>query len=268
MKTSTFLGSLTVLVLIALVAAPCQATLVHHYGMNEGSGTTVGDAVTVNPQSGAFGPDMSGTTSWVPGIQGSAVVFDGSGPAVGYFVDFGNDPSFNLLNEGTIMAWVKPTSADTEGRLWQDGSDVGGTCCTYITVYVAGNTIVHEFPGPNPNVNAWSAPATGVWTHVSASWSVSNNRMDWYINGVQDNSISSFVPLTDDLNGPFAIGGDRGANWQRIFDGAMDEVKVFDNYMTASEVNTERFNFVPEPSTAILLALGAVALRFRRRSGS
>ena len=249
MKFQTTLAARTIAAAAALTwvlgTGSAGAALIHAYAMNEGSGTNAADAV--GTAHGTLGPAMT-DSNWVEGIQGTAVVFNQpaeNGPSNNQYVVMNNDPSFDLVDEGTIMMWIRPTTYDPEGRLWQKGSDVGGTCCGYLTVYAAPGGIVNEYPGSgNPNLVGGPAPTNGVWTHVAGSWSTAAGQSRFYING-QPIGWGSFTGALQVVsNGSFMVGHDFGINYPRMFDGAIDEVKVFDNFMTAGEVDAERFNFI------------------------
>ena len=222
-----------------------QAALIHAYSMNEGSGTSTADAV--GSSDGTFGSDMD-NNNWVAGIEGTAVMFDpAGGPGNNQYINMGNDASFNLENMGTIMAWVRPTSVDAEGWLWAKGAEPEGTGNTgHKTIYSGtGEGLIQvEFPAAtNGTMRAASVPAPGTWTHVAVSWSTHAREARVYLNGQPTGGESIPNPLQSD-NSVFVVGHDLGVNTHRMFDGAIDELKVFDDFMTGAEVDFERFNFI------------------------
>ena len=63
----------------------------------------------------------------------------------------------------------------------------------------------------------------------------------------------------------FGIGGDYALAHivhGRHFKGVIDEVRVYDVFMTAQEVAAA--SLIPEPATLVLIGLGALALRRRK----
>ncbi len=76
----------------------------------------------------------------------------------------------------------------------------------------------------------------GVWKHVAASWDADTRQAVLYIDGVAADQINDFVGLVSQPDRPFVIGGDMNVNQSRQFDGIMDEVRVYDRFLSAPEV--------------------------------
>lgn len=268
MRTSTPLCTSIVLAIIAAMTMASQATLVHHYGMNEGSGTAVADAVA-GGFDGAFNSGKNPATDWVAGIQGFGVEMNvANGIQEG--IIFGTDSSFENVNAGTIMLWVKANGNETEGRLFQKGRD-GDSPNQYNHLAVMHNNSQHVVVEPQngqPNLNTGLlTEGGGVWHHVAWSYSVALNTGALYFDGVEVTASAFGAPLLSNPARPFIVGHDP-VNTGRMFEGVVDEVKIYDNFMTASEVETARWEFVPEPSTALLVLVGAATLGIRRRFGA
>ena len=106
------------------------------------------------------------------------------------------------------------------------------------------------------------------WTHVVGVWSEIGGAI--YMNGhAITQKTWTAVAITDYSNGFIPeIGGNSGALWDP-FAGVIDDVRIYNRALTASEVaeiyTTES---VPEPSALSLLAigLGGLAMMRRRRS--
>ena len=67
---------------------------------------------------------------------------------------------------------------------------------------------------------------------------------------------------------PVIVGGhgrDAADPAGQSFNGALDDVRIYDNVLTASEILAVRNSAIPEPSTFGLLALSAFGLIRRRR---
>lgn len=87
------------------------AGLIHAYAFEEGSGSTVGDAV--GSEHGTFGAAKTGA-DWTTGKYGGGLRFRGVDAQGRDHVDFGADSSFDLPTRGTVMAWIREISHDSE----------------------------------------------------------------------------------------------------------------------------------------------------------
>ncbi|WP_431932959.1 hypothetical protein, partial [Nonomuraea jabiensis] len=86
---------------------PANQGLVPAYGMNEGSGTTVGDA------SGQHNAGAATDTTWTTaGKHGKALSFNGTSS----WVTVPHAASLRLTNKLTLSAWVRPAALDD---LWR-----------------------------------------------------------------------------------------------------------------------------------------------------
>jgi len=207
------------------------ATLLHHYSCNEGTGTVVGDSA--GAVDGTIGGP--GGAQWVPGVTGYALAFDGAGYVV--VADSSNDGSFDLINAGTLMAWVRTSSAsNTEGRLFQKGNDSDGL--SYLVLDALDHPawakgLYTEFAsGPRLTLPGYP-PADGQWHHIAVSWDSGNQKI--YINGVEQASGGGTAGNSN--AGLFSFGGDytQGVH-SRQFKGIMDEIRIYDDFMDATEV--------------------------------
>jgi hypothetical protein len=242
--------------LLALVTAIANATLVAHYEF-EGSaddstgnniGILVGDAEIIND------PE-----------RGLVLGLDGDGD----YVDCGNGPLINNLSTFSVALWFKtdiiPPSAkypcfvsqrDTSNLVWAfllHGDFSGGVNARIVT------------DGTDPTTTTHFIPEIGQWYHTVMTYDDTVDRkIHIYINGVEQ-SYLHFVPATGmvSLNPSVhvAIGNRIGGG--RDFDGLIDDVRIYNHALTEAEIRT----IVPEPATLCLLMMGAViALRQRRRT--
>lgn len=99
--------------IILFVSAPVEARRVPCPGsdvvglwhMNENGGSSIKDATENHHDGETYG------TSWVSGMFGSGLYFDGDA-----YIDLGDDESLNSLTDLTIEAWVKPAEESLSGR--------------------------------------------------------------------------------------------------------------------------------------------------------
>ncbi|MFC5815146.1 LamG-like jellyroll fold domain-containing protein [Nonomuraea harbinensis] len=194
--------------------------LVAAYGMNEATGTTVGDS------SGHHNTGVARDTTWATGKHGTALSFNGTSS----WVTVEHAASLRLTNKLTLSAWVRPSALDDLWRtvLMKEHAE-GGVYGLYAsTEYTApagwlrttaeGGGLTADDPLP---LNQWSHLAT---TYDGATFS-------FYVNG----TLVSQVPLTGDVlddGGELRIGGN--AFWDEFYRGLIDEVRVYNRVQSAA----------------------------------
>ena len=83
------------------------------------------------------------------------------------------------------------------------------------------------------NVRGNTQLQTGLWYHVVGTWDGSNIRI--YVNGVLDKTPTARVaPILIDTR-PVYLGGRSGAD---LFDGLLDDVRMFNHALSQDEINT------------------------------
>lgn len=217
--------------------SPEPVGLVAAYGMDEGAGDTVGDS---------SGNDNTGTAdepTWRPGRHGEALSFDGTEDSM---VTVPDSPSLRLSDGMTISAWVRPdTVTDWLTVLMKDhpfGSAYGLYAASAPTpsIWLIDGEDEHTVvDGPEPL-------PTGTWTHLAATYDGSTVRL--LVNGVEVAAAPRNEPLID-LGGDLHIGGNDV--WGEFFQGAIDEVRVYNRAQTPAEVLVDMDTPVtPRPAAA------------------
>ncbi|MFI7638897.1 LamG-like jellyroll fold domain-containing protein [Nonomuraea sp. NPDC049400] len=198
--------------------------LVAAYGMEEGTGTTVGDS------SGQNNTGAATDTSWTTGKHGKALSFNGSSS----WVSVPHAPSLRLTNAVTLSAWVQPTARGWSTVLMKDYSEGGsyGLYASKGTDTPAGwfQTADYEdggAEGPSPL-------PLDQWSHLAVTYDGSLTRL--YVNGIQVAQESVSGELVDD-GGALRIGGNTA--WGEFFSGLIDEVRIYNRVQTATEIQTD-----------------------------
>jgi hypothetical protein len=189
--------------------------LTHYWKFDEASGTNTADSVgQANGVLQNF--SFSSPYGWVPGIEGTALSFNGAGASVLLPLD-----SVSLTNNFTLAAWVLPRNAtgDTSFLSIQCNYRIGG-----LRLFIANNSL--QVQGQTPagwqgNVFATNAIQNGVWSHVIVVYDKSTVLV--YLNGVYQGSAAWGGDLVMDPTG-YTQFGTQGSYY---FDGSLDDIMLF-----------------------------------------
>ncbi|MFI6637790.1 LamG-like jellyroll fold domain-containing protein [Nonomuraea fuscirosea] len=206
---------------------PANTGLVAAYGMNEGSGTTVGD--TSAQHNNGAGTD----TTWATGKYGSALSFDG----ITSWVTIPHAPSLRLTNTLTLSAWVRPSELSAHWRavLSKERSTGAG-----YGLYAS----TEERPGVPAGYLETTDESAGVggrdplplnqWSHLATTYD--GDTMHLYVNGVHISQASITGDVLDD-GGPLRIGSNNF--YREFYSGLIDEVRIYNRVQTESEIQTD-----------------------------
>jgi hypothetical protein len=205
-------------------AAAGAPGLVAAYGLEEGAGLVAADG-SGNGRAGT----LAGGASWTAGRFGNGLTLDGvSGrvdlPALGTFYDAGF----------TLEAWVKPrTSGGDQAVLGTWVSADGGGPMIWIDHVVGRYRLTFNKGAVADYLDSGRSPTPGQWQHLAATYDGTTAR--FYVDGVEV-AARTFGGNAGDSN-TWRIGA-YGAP-AGFFDGAVDEIRVYDRALTAAEVQTD-----------------------------
>jgi concanavalin A-like lectin/glucanase superfamily protein/uncharacterized protein DUF6298/collagenase-like protein with putative collagen-binding domain len=221
---------------IGMVAAPQKAMaaasgLVAAYGFEEGSGTILND----NSGNSNHGTLQNGPTWVTTGKFGKALNFDGNNDLVA----IPDSNSLDLTTGMTLEAWVYPT-ANMSG--WDTIILKEYSSGLVYALYANGDgNIPATFISNNNTEHGISGGSTlppNTWSHVSATFNGSVIRL--YINGTQVQMISFSGAIQTSGSG-VGIGGNK--LWANEgFPGKIDEVRIYNRALSASEIATDMQN--------------------------
>ncbi|HXD23802.1 MAG TPA: LamG-like jellyroll fold domain-containing protein [Gemmatimonadaceae bacterium] len=205
------------------------------YNFNEGAGSALTD-VSGNGNVGT----ISGATWTSSGRYGGALNFDGVNDRV--FV--AASASLNFSSAGTLEAWVYPTATQSGWRaivqrevdafLLHASNDAGPLRPA------AGGTFNGAHP---PSISAPSAIGVNTWTHLAVTYDGSTLRL--YVNGAQVTSAARSGAIETNSN-PLWIGGNNP--YGEYFTGRIDDVRVYNRALTATELQADMNTPVDTPS--------------------
>ena len=202
--------------------SPDPGGLVAAYGFNEGSGVQATDA------SGQGNTGTISSATWTAAGKFGARAVVQRHERVG---DRGGRARRCDLTTGmTLEAWVNPTSG-TGWRTVLLKETPGGLA---YALYSANNGIapggfVHTSGGLG--LNGTAAVPLNTWTHLAVTYDGTTLRM--FVNGVQVSS-GTVDRRGDHGTGALRIGGN--SVWGEYFKGLIDEVRIYNRALTASEI--------------------------------
>ena len=205
--------------------------LVAAYGFSDGAGTTLSDV------SGRGHPGtLSGPTWSASGHSGGALAFDG----VNDFVSIADHSELDLTTGMTLEAWVNPSALGTAWRtvLFKEQA----AHMTY-ALYANSSTTRptgQAYVGGQRDARGPTALTTGAWTHLAVSYDGATLRL--YVNGTQAATLATSGPMAVST-GPLKLGGN--AIWGEWFAGRMDDVRVYNRALSASELQSDMNVAVP-----------------------
>jgi hypothetical protein len=191
------------------------------YSFDDGAGTIAGDASGHGKQATVVG------ATWAAGKFGSALSFDGNSarvdlPALGKFYKLGF----------TLEAWVKKAGAKPDVGIAGSWEGNGGPMLW--VDHIAGHYYETLGAGMSNYLDSGQSPSAGQWQYVTATYDGATAR--FYVNGAQVAS-KAFSGNVGDSNS-WRIGA-YGTSPGGFFDGLIDEVRIYDRALTATQVQAD-----------------------------
>jgi hypothetical protein len=182
--------------------------------------------------------NMSTTTSPTVGVVGQAFSFDG----VDDYIPLPITPT--ILDNATafsISSWVKVPSYTAVNTIFYrcDGDILDVSPIFYIQADGTLQTYINTDTGPNWDGNVTSASSVNIneWTHVAVTWDANggSGNVYLYINGKQEDTDATtgdtlkYQNYDSEIGRQIAIG-------TSYFIGEIDELRIYDRALSASEV--------------------------------
>ena len=199
--------------------------LIGHWSMEEGSGTALLDMAL--PANNAT---TVGAPTWAAGTYGQALSLSGAGQ----FATVADSADLDLTSAITMSAWIRPGKADTQDLI---AKTVNGVPDGYQLSLAAPSSTGKVFVRFNNDANARVDSATtypsdgNTWIHVAATYDGSTIRI--YYNGVEDGSRAWTGSIVANST---ALGVGAQSNNARWFQGAIDDVRLYNRALSAGEI--------------------------------
>ena len=207
------------------ISARAQSGLIAGFHCDEGAGSTILDTTT----NGHVGT-LNGATWTASGKYGGALVFNGSSN----WVTIPDHPSLDLTNGATVMAWVYPAALSGYRTIAMKETPGGAA---YYLYSAPGDLAMGGggFGGGYHEISGGAVIPLNTWTHIATTYNGTIFRV--YRNGIEVATLS-YSGAFDTSGSPFRIGGN--SIWNEWWQGRIDEVRVYNRALTATEINTAK----------------------------
>ena len=271
--------------ILLLLMRPADAQLIGSWNHDETGGNLI-DSTGGHPPGIPTGTPGYGFPGVPNGAYGSITISNSSGTAIEYGpsnVDEvftigtdNNNPVMNLDAGGafTIMGWMNPYQPALTFRTYRflstgsgAGADRGwGFGLRLPNVDGTGASLRFTNYGILDNDSSLFNVAFNSWMHLAATYN--NGTITYFLNGTELDSDNSLFG-NEGPAGRLLIGGRVGGNDVDQMNGLVDGVRVYNQLLTAAQIQQAAVESVsiPEPSAGWLLALGGAGL-WRRRTRS
>lgn len=216
-------------------------SLVAAYHCNESTGTVLTD-VSGRGNNGAV-PAGAWSAS---GRFGAALSLNGTS----HMVTVPDSASLDLTNGMTLEAWVYPTATTDWQTVLIKETNNGLAYALYARVDSAKPGGYINTGGGDVFTSGNPAVPLNAWTHVALTFNGSVLRL--YVNG----TLRSSTNITGSMilsGSPLRIGGN--VVWGEFFKGQIDEIRVYNRALTATEIVTDRDTPVTAGATAPTISL-------------
>lgn len=192
---------------------------VHAWGFDEGTGTVAADGA------GHADAALTGAT-WVDGVTGGGLAFDGAGAA-----DTGQ-PLVRTSGSYSVSAWARLDVADG-GFQTVVSQDTGGNSAFFLQYSGQDQRWAMSFVGTR--ALSPTKPVPGRWYHLTGVRDAEAGTLALYVDG--ERVATKEVCTAPDSEGSLVIGrGQYGGNDVDHLRGAADDVRVFDRALSDAEV--------------------------------
>ena len=255
------INTLAIAVSLSLLGfTQAQAGLLAHWKFDETSGTTAADS-SGNSNTGTLA-NMTGN-EWTTGPVGGALNFDGADD----YILVNHDSSLDATSALTVAFWIKTTNSQQHVVSKSVAHSGTATDDSFgLRIHSDGTPAIQISNGTvTPFLSSSQAINDGAWHHVAYVFEKPTSK--FYIDGVDDaKTHESFDYDLHITTEDVYIGASDTVNYNggpyNFLVGSLDDLRIYDSALTAAQIQA----IVPEPSTALLLCLGLMALATGRRN--
>jgi len=215
-------------ILVLCVGCRVQGELVAHWEFEDGPGSMTAADSSVNNNIGTL-VNLDAFTDWTTGHVGTySLDFDG----IEDYVNCGNDSSFNITDEITVAAWVKPANV-TSYQLIVSKRQTAHVNVPFDLHLSSNNARLLIHDGTNNDAAQSSGGITaGNWHHVAAVYDGANIIV--YADGVAGSPVTRTAAIPVNTNN--VVVGRRADGAFDHFTGTIDDVRIYSRALSAAEI--------------------------------
>ncbi len=246
---STATTTISVVGSTQVVALPTAHGLIASYNMNEGGG-----AVLIDRSNNGRNGTLVSTPTWAAGKNSGGLTFDGADK-----VDLASQLPIQGIPQLTISAWVKRAAPGSAVEIGKQG----GANSTSIELWTDGTAYFAISAGAGAYGTVSLNDAN--WHYVSmvfdGNQTGNTNRLKGYVDGVlQTLAFTGVIPsLTTVATDSFGLGSLNG----KYSNGQIDDVRIYNRPLTASEISADMNNSVVETTTPVPLPFSTLDQRMQ-----
>lgn len=230
----------------APISSSSAPALLAYWKLNENTGTIASDS-SGNSNTG----NLINNPIWVQGKSGSALQFNG----INKYVDARNPANLQLTGALTLEGWIKLNDTAANAALFGRGHGLGsdGNYGYFLTYYAPTKSLYFDTYSATARDALYlsNAITDNNWHHIAATWdgTTNSNGKKLYLDGKLVAQKASAVNSIGIPAYNFRIGLDGNGNYP--LNGAIDEVKVYNKALTASEIQANYAGTtIPSPAPA------------------
>jgi hypothetical protein len=161
------------------------------------------------------------------------------------YVEVGGIPDGQLTEGLTVAAWIRPDALTPPGsdygmRIVADDSNgsPGSGYALSLGDGGSGRLRFYNRGKDTISLDTGAVVSPGQWHHVAAVYDGSTPSRQIYVDGTQEAALAADTGTWQTDPGPLTIGGESDASpeQEQYFDGRIDDVRVYDRALSASEV--------------------------------
>ena len=149
-------------------------------------------------------------------------------------VSIPSSSSLDLTKAMTLEAWVKPTTVTSMWRTVVLKERSGNLSYGLYAGNGSGKPSGHVYTTSDRGLAAPQAIATNTWVHLASTWDGTTARL--YVNG-NEVAKEALAPPAKSSSGALRLGGN--TVWAEWFKGLIDEVRVYNRALSASDVKAD-----------------------------
>lgn len=193
--------------------------------------------------------------TFIQGIQGNAIYFDG----IDDYVDYGYSSLFKIQGDISASFWINRQGGSTfiaiEGGGGNTGDEYYQNAIFFLceSVTNAGELrYIHEYGNGLNQQKDFDVIPYSVWMHIAVTRDSAANLVSVYYDGTFIDAYNYSVQPSNPLSELNLTIGSRSLG-DRVFAGMMDEVRVYDRVLGYNEIQELA---VPVPSAVLLGSIG------------